>query len=133
MNCRFRRNKDEAYQRRRLRLILQICSVYGDIIYAEDPEQMRIEDYGIEDCGTEKLCTAGCNRTGCIFCAFGAHLEKGESRFERLKRTHPRQYEYCIGGGEYVNGVWQPNKQGLGMGHVFDELNEIYGEDFIKY
>lgn len=70
----------------------------------------------------------------CIFCAFGAHLEKsGEGRFERLKETHPRQYEYCIGGGEYVDGVWQPNKQGLGMGHVFDELNQIYGDGFIKY
>ena len=112
---------------------IPIASVYGDVVYKEDSDQMRIEDYGIEGCGTEKLCTTGCNRTGCIFCAFGAHLEKGESRFERLKRTHPRQYEYCIGGGEYVNGVWQPNKQGLGMGHVFDELNKIYGDGFIKY
>ena len=97
---------------------ITIASVYGDI----------------DGCGTEKLCTTGCNRTGCIFCAFGAHLEKSESRFERLKRTHPRQYEYCIGGGEYdENGVWKPNKQGLGMGHVFDELNKIYGDGFIKY
>ena len=112
---------------------LPIASVYGDVVYKENPDQMRIEDYGINGFGDEKLCTTGCDRTGCIFCAFGAHLEKGESRFERLKRTHPRQYEYCIGGGEYVNDVWQPNKQGLGMGHVFDELNKIYGEDFIKY
>lgn len=112
---------------------LPIASVYGDVVYKENPEQMRMEDYGIENCGTDKLCTTGCNRTGCIFCAFGAHLEKGESRFEMLKRTHPRQYEYCIGGGEYVDGVWQPSKEGLGMGHVFDELNKIYGKDFIKY
>ena len=112
---------------------IPIASVYGDVVYKEDSDQMRIEDYGIDGCGTEKLCTTGCNRTGCIFCAFGAHLEKGESRFERLKRTHPRQYEYCIGGGEYVNGVWQPSKEGLGMGHVFDELNKIYGDGFIKY
>ena len=112
---------------------IPIASVYGDVVYKDDSDQMRIEDYGIESCGTEKLCTTGCDRTGCIFCAFGAHLEKGESRFERLKRTHPRQYEYCIGGGEYVNGVWQPSKEGLGMGHVFDELNKIYGDGFIKY
>ena len=52
---------------------------------------------------------------------------------QRLRRTHPRQYEYCIGGGEYVDGVWQPNKQGLGMGHVFDVLNDLYGDEFIKY
>ena len=27
----------------------------------------------------------------------------------------------------------KPYKEGLGMGHVFDELNKIYGEGFIKY
>lgn len=113
---------------------IPIASVYGEIEYANEPEQMRLEDFEIMGCGTDKLCTTGCDRTGCIFCAFGAHLEKGESRFERLKRTHPRQYEYCIGGGEYdENGIWKPNKQGLGMGHVFDTLNSIYGDDFIKY
>lgn len=111
---------------------IPIASVYGEIAYKENPEQMSLDDFGI-DCG-RKLCTTGCNRTGCIFCAFGAHLEKaGEGRFERLKETHPRQYEYCIGGGEYVNGVWQPSKEGLGMGHVFDELNKIYGDGFIRY
>lgn len=97
---------------------IKIASVYGKINYEEN---------------NKKLCTTGCNRTGCIFCAFGAHLERKESRFEKLKETHPRQYEYCIGGGEYVDGIWQPNKQGLGMGHVFDELNKIYGNEFIKY
>lgn len=113
---------------------IPIASVYGDIEYAEAPDQMRIEDYGLTECGTDKLKTTGCDRTGCIFCAFGCHLEKSPSRFERLKETHPRQYEYCIGGGEYdENGLWQPNKKGLGLGHIFDELNEIYGDDFIKY
>ena len=113
---------------------IPIASVYGDIVYAEAPDQMRIEDFGISECGTEKLKTTGCDRTGCIFCAFGCHLEKSPSRFENLKETHPRQYEYCIGGGQYdESGLWQPNKQGLGLGHVFDELNEIYGDDFIKY
>lgn len=113
---------------------IPIASVYGDIVYQADPEQIRIEDFGIDVGGAEKLTTTGCDRTGCIFCAFGCHLEKEPSRFQRLKETHPRQYEYCIGGGEYdENGVWKPNKEGLGMGHVFDELNKIYGDDFIKY
>ena len=113
---------------------LPIASVYGDIIYEVYPDQMRIEDYGIECGGREKLCTTGCSRTGCIFCGFGCHLETSPSRFERDKITHPRQYEYCIGGGEYnEDGIWQPNKEGLGMGHVFDTLNKIYGDGFIKY
>jgi 3'-phosphoadenosine 5'-phosphosulfate sulfotransferase (PAPS reductase)/FAD synthetase len=113
---------------------IPIASVYGEVEYADDPEQIRIEDFGIECEGCEELHLTGCQRTGCIFCGFGCHREKSPSRFERLKITHPRQYEYCIGGGEYnEEGVWQPNKQGLGMGHVFDVLNNIYGEGFIKY
>ena len=113
---------------------LPIASVYGDVVYKENPEQMRMEDYGIKGCGTDKLCTTGCNRTGCIFCAFGAHLEKGESRFEMLKRTHPKQYDYCMGGGAYdTDGYWKPTKDGLGLRHCIDVLNSIYGENFIKY
>lgn len=117
------------------RFKVEIPSVYGEVVYAEDPGQMRLEeivaDYYL---GCDKLCTTGCDRTGCIFCGFGAHLDKGEGRFERLKYTHPRQYEYCIFGGEYNDeGIWWPNKQGLGMGHVFDTLNRIFGDGFIKY
>ena len=97
---------------------IPIASVYGDIVYKDDG----------------KLYTTGCNRTGCIFCAFGCHLEKEPSRFQRLKQTHPRQYEYCINGGAYGDdGIWKPNSEGLGMGHVFDELNKLYGENFVKY
>ena len=116
------------------RFDVPIASVYGDIVYAKDAEQTRLEDFGIDGVGSDKLVTTGCYRTGCIFCAFGCHLDREPSRFQRLKVTHPRQYEYCIGGGEYdENGIWKPNKQGLGMGHVFDELNKIYGDGFIKY
>lgn len=65
---------------------------------------------------------------------FRLHLEKGETRFQRLKQTHPIQYQYCLDGGEYnADGLWQPNKNGLGTRHVFDELNKIYGKDFIRY
>lgn len=111
---------------------IPIASVYGDVVFTEEPDQTRIDFADGLPCG--KLCTTGCNRTGCMFCAFGAHLEKGETRFQQLKRTHPKQYAYCIGGGAYdEDGIWKPNKDGLGMGHVFDELNKIYGEDFIRY
>lgn len=116
---------------------LPIASVYGDICYSREPEQMRLEDYGCYESdyiSPERLCTTGCERTGCIYCAFGAHLEKVEGRFERLKRTHPKQYQYCIGGGEYNNnGLWQPNTKGLGMGFVFGYLNNVYGKGFIRH
>lgn len=112
---------------------IRIAPVYGDVVY-ENAEQIGIEDFG--ETGTGRmLCTTGCKRTGCMFCAFGAHKEKdGEKRFVRMKKTHPKQYAYCIGGGEYdADGIWRPNKDGLGMGHVFDELNKIYGDGFIEY
>ena len=113
---------------------LPIAAVYGDIVYATEPDQYRMEDFGLEDCGTERLATTGCNRTGCIFCGFGCHLEKEPSRFQRLRQTHPRQYAYCLNGGEYgEDGIWRPSKDGLGMRHVFEELNKIYGDDFIRY
>lgn len=106
---------------------IEICSVYGDIV----PEGGQLALCG-GDC---KLCTTGCKRTGCVFCGYGAHLEKGEGRFQRLKRTHPKLYDYCIGGGAYdpEDGLWKPDKNGLGMAHVFDELNKLYGENFIRY
>lgn len=117
---------------------LEIPSVYGDVVYAEDPEQIRWGDTvpemtDLDGDEQRKLTTTGCKRTGCIFCAFGAHCND-DTRFVDLKRTHPRLYEYCIGGGEYNDeGVWQPSKEGLGMGHVFEKLNRLYGEGFIKY
>ena len=107
------------------------CSVYGDIVVCEKETedsvigQMNIYD-ALEDYEEAKLETTGCNRTGCIFCMFGCHLEKEPNRFQRLKETHPRQYEYCIGGGEMVEGKWQPNKEGLGLGKVLDYIGVKY-------
>ena len=74
---------------------LKIASVYGEII----------EENGM-------LRTTGLNRTGCMFCMFGVHLEKGENRFQRMKRTHPQIYDYCI------------NK--LGIGEVLDYIGVKY-------
>ena len=143
---------------------LEIASVYGDIIttgpdgqtvtpagnlgyFKQDGEWVD----GMEGCTHS---CSGCNRTGCIFCGFGAHLDKGETRFQRLAKTHPRQYEYCMSGGQWVDNpaydptaskmddfwenwnpkkIWVPSKEGLGMKHVFDECNAIYGKDFIRY
>ena len=104
---------------------LPIAEPYGEVIETEC--QYTFDG---EQC---KYATTGCDRTGCMFCAFGAHLEKGKTRFQRLKETHPKQYNYCLNGGEFVNGIWQPNKQGLGMRYVFDELNKLYCDDFIRY
>ena len=128
---------------------ISIASVYGRIV-STDNEDNDYEDTLIP----RKLKCTGCDRTGCIFCGFGFHLEKGETRFQRLARTHPKQYEYCLGGGQWVDNpaydptlpeydgdwknwnpkrIWVPSKKGLGMKFVFDQCNEIYGKEFMRY
>lgn len=97
---------------------VEISSAYGEIVYND--KKKRLE-------------TTGRFRTGCAFCAFGAHI-RNDNRFLELKKRSPKQWEYCIGGGEYdEEGYWIPNKEGLGLGHVFDELNKLYGDGFINY
>lgn len=100
---------------------LEIAEAYGDVVY----EKENTGQISMEGCGS-KLCTTGCNRTGCIFCAFGAQVKKKQNRFQALKKTHPRLWEYCVYGGEFVDGVWQPNKSGLGMGFVLDYIGVPY-------
>lgn len=75
------------------------CPVYGDIRIKQTAEldgQMNAIDYiGCYE-PEDVLETTGCDRTGCMFCMFGCHLEKEPNRFQRMKKTHPKQYEYCM-------------------------------------
>ena len=133
-----------------IRYGVKIPSVYGDVVAVDDQGYQYDPIPGMP----QTLKCSGCQRTGCIFCGFGCHLEKGETRFQRLAKTHPKQYEYCMGGGQWVDNpkydptapkmdgdwenwnpkkIWAPSKKGLGMKKVFDDCNEIYGKDFIRY
>lgn len=58
---------------------LEIAAVYGNIV----------EENG-------KLKTTGVHRTGCMFCMYGLHLEEHPNRFERMKETHPKLYDYIM-------------------------------------
>ena len=90
---------------------IEYCSIYGEIVCTT----------------TNKLKCSGESRTGCMFCMFGCHLEKEPNRFQRMKQTHPRQWEYCIKGGEInEDGFWEPNKEGLGLGHLLDYIGVPY-------
>ena len=55
-----------------------------------------------------KIYDMGYERTGCMFCMFGVHREEEPNRFQKMKLTHPKQYEYCM------------NK--LGLGDVLDYI-----------
>ena len=76
------------------------CQIYGEIQVKRDPEavdnQINLIDYIGEYEPEDTLETTGCDRTGCMFCMFGCHLEKEPNRFQRMKETHPRQYAYCM-------------------------------------
>ena len=103
---------------------IKIASVYGDIVKKKEiPGQMDFDDFGLE-MGFPLLTTTGAKRTGCMFCGFGCHLEKpGEGRFERMKVTHPKQYEYIM--KPWADG-------GLGYKQIIDWLNE-HGNLDIRY
>jgi 3'-phosphoadenosine 5'-phosphosulfate sulfotransferase (PAPS reductase)/FAD synthetase len=84
---------------------LPYASVYGDII----------EHNG-------RLITTGDERTGCMFCMFGIHLDRGENRFMRMRRTHPKLWDYCIhklGCGRVLNYI------GIPYSGLFSEADEF--------
>ena len=55
-----------------------------------------------------KLKTSGVHRTGCMFCMYGVHLEPlGKTRFDIMKKTHPKQYNYIM---EKLNGKHVSNE-----------------------
>ena len=71
------------------------AKVYGDIV----------EENGILRCTGEP-------RTGCFACMYGVHLEKEPNKFQRMKVSHPKLYNYCI--------------NGLGLGEVLDFIGVKY-------
>ncbi len=106
---------------------LPIASVYGEIVMDYEKmkqyeNQMSLADLGIFE-SRPPLKTTGCKRTGCMFCGYGAHLEKSPNRFERMKQTHPGLYAY----------IMKPTEDGgLGYQEIIDWINE-HGKMRIRY
>lgn len=105
-----------------------IASVYGDVVtdyegMGQVEGQISLAETGIFDLERSLLKTTGCDRTGCMFCGYGCHLEKSPGRFERMKITHPKQYEYIM-------KPW--DEGGLGFKEVIDWINE-HGNLNIRY
>ena len=105
---------------------LPICSVYGEVVtdyesMGQCENQMSFADFGIFDKERPLLKTTGCQRTGCVLCGFGCHLEK-ESRFELLKQTHPK----------FHNLLYILKNNGVTYAEAIDWVNE-HGGFNIKY
>lgn len=107
---------------------LPIASVYGEIVVdfhgmGQVDGQMSLGDLYEFEKQRPLLKTTGCERTGCMFCGYGCHLEKSPNRFERMKETHPKQYDY----------IMKPVRDGgLGYKEIIDWINEN-GNMNIKY
>lgn len=92
------------------------CRYKGEECPADQAREMlsienRRADYNLEK--DFEFYTTGVSRTGCMFCAFGAHLESCPNRFQQMKETHPKQYDYCM----------RPVEDGgLGMAEVLDYI-----------
>lgn len=110
---------------------LPIASAYGSIVAESEIEgQMDILSYlgAYEGC---KYCTTGCDRTGCIFCLFG--ITQDLLRIMRLQDIEPDRADFVLRGGEFgEDGMWKPNKNGLGYWFVLDYLKE-FGNIHIPY
>lgn len=78
------------------------ATCYGDIIYCSNSGMYK---------------TTGIERSGCIGCIYGAHLEKEPNRFQKMKITHPNQYKYFI--------------DKLGYRQILDDIGIKYG-DYIE-
>lgn len=77
---------------------IPIARCYGDIIEDEKGN----------------LKTTGEKRTGCMFCAYGLHLQKQPNKYQRMKVKYPEMWKYAM----------KPVEEGgLGMKHVL----EVYG------
>lgn len=105
---------------------LSICSVYGEVVtdyeaMGQCDNQMSFADFGIFDNERPLLKTTGRQRTGCVLCGFGCHLEK-ESRFLRLKETHPK----------FHNLLYVLKNNGVTYAEAIDWVNE-HGNMNIKY
>lgn len=43
-----------------------------------------------------KIYDMGYDRTGCMFCMFGVQHESYPNRFQKMEKTHPKLYKYCM-------------------------------------
>ncbi len=94
---------------------LEIASIYGDII--ETGKMLPSFEVCDQPHLVPELTTTNAERTGCMFCMFGCHLEKEPNRFQRMKITHPKQYEFCL----------KPIEEGgLGLKAVLDYIGVKY-------
>ena len=107
---------------------IPIASVYGEVqaeYQGNKKTQKNSLDAGIFDEGKPIYKTTGCSRTGCVYCGFGCHREKSPNRWELAELlSNPAIVDYMMRGGDFdENGIWKPDKRGLGFWFVIEWIN----------
>lgn len=107
---------------------IPIASVYGKVVTEDESSgQLNFDDIcnlGLFELDNCLLRTTGCNRTGCVFCGYGCHLEK-KSRFALIDEvSNPALRDFCMRGGAFdTDGLWKPDNRGLGYFFVLKWIN----------
>lgn len=78
------------------------CNAFGTNRPTSEPlsfwnEQNIWEYIKLNNIPYSSIYNMGYERTGCMFCAFGCHMDKNKkNKFEMMKETHPKLYKYCM-------------------------------------
>ena len=125
--------------RRQKALMLNGCNYYGKgttrsapfaIFHRQDLLQLALDlkvpvprIYGkiVRD-DNGNLRTTEAQRTGCSMCGFGIHLEQRPHRFDRLRDSNPKEWQfwmYQMGWGEVLNYI------GVEWEDKFEELEQL--------
>jgi len=92
--------------------ILRYIHEYGLSLAPPYGEVIKTEKKGVVTYSTTNM-----DRTGCMFCLFGCHLEKSPNRIQRMAKTHPKLHEYCL--RDFEDG-------GLGLRKVMEFIGLPY-------
>ena len=77
------------------------CNAFNSREPKSNPLSIWMEDdiweyIGERSLPISKIYEMGYDRTGCMFCMFGLHMQKHPNRFELMEETHPKLYRYCM-------------------------------------
>lgn len=96
-----------------------VPAIYGDIVETSDGH----------------LDTTGAKRTGCTMCGFGIHIEERPHRFDKLRKSNPKEWDYwmnTVGWGkvlDYIGVGWRDIPVQSEQIDMFSILSDLQSED----
>lgn len=129
--------------RRAKSLMINGCNYFGKstirsapfaIFYRQDILKLALEldvpvpeIYGeIKKKPNGTLYTTKAQRTGCSMCGFGIHLEKRPHRFDRLRESNPREWEFWM----YRCCIDPETCEKFGWGKVLDYIGVSWEDEY---